>query len=58
MGKRRKRATGTPLSSGAAPNDLWRADFKVGNQRYCYPLTVTDQSSRFFARLRNLSGKT
>ena len=48
---RRNRATGTPLSEGAAPNDLWCADykgeFKLGNGRYCYPLTVTDQASRY-----------
>jgi transposase InsO family protein len=47
----RRRATGTPLSRGAAPNDLWGADFKgefkLGNGRYCYPLTVTDHASRF-----------
>src|SRR5918995_616488 len=47
----RFRARGTPLSQGAAPNDLWCADFKgefkLGNGRYCYPLTVTDQASRF-----------
>jgi transposase InsO family protein len=51
IGKRRRRATGTPLSQGALPNDLWCADFKgefkLGNRRYCYPLTVTDHSSRF-----------
>jgi transposase InsO family protein len=50
-GKPRKRATGTPLSQGAAANDLWCADFKgefkLGNGRYCYPLTVTDHASRF-----------
>jgi len=49
--KRRNRAQGTPLSEGAAPNDLWCADFKgefrLGNGRYCYPLTVTDQASRY-----------
>src|SRR5262249_56753531 len=47
----RHRAHGTPLSPGAGPNDLWCADykgeFKLGNGRYCYPLTVTDQASRF-----------
>jgi len=47
----RHRATGTPLSSGAQPNDLWCADFKgefkLGNGRYCYPLTVTDHASRY-----------
>jgi transposase InsO family protein len=47
----RTRAEGTPLSSGASPNELWCADFKgefqLGNQRYCYPLTVTDHASRY-----------
>ena len=37
--------------AGAAPNDLWCADFKgefkLGNGHYCYPLTVTDHASRF-----------
>ena len=50
-GRPRHRATGTPLSTGAAPNELWRADFKgefrLGNGRYCFPLTVTDHASRF-----------
>jgi transposase len=50
-GRPRRRASGTPLSEGAAPNDLWCADFKgefkLGNGRYCYPLTVTDHASRF-----------
>jgi hypothetical protein len=44
----RATARGTPLSEGTAPNDLWCADFKgefkLGNGRYCYPLTVTDQA--------------
>jgi transposase InsO family protein len=47
----RHRARGTPLSEGAVPNELWSADFKgefkLGNGRYCYPLTVTDHASRF-----------
>jgi transposase InsO family protein len=51
LGRRRNRAHGTPLSPGVAPNDLWCADFKgefkLGNGRYCYPLTVTDHASRF-----------
>jgi transposase InsO family protein len=50
-GRPRHRAIGTPLSAGAAPNDLWCADFKgefrLGNGQYCYPLTVTDHASRF-----------
>jgi transposase InsO family protein len=51
MGKRRPHATGTPLSQGTAPNDLWCADYKgeflLANRRWCYPLTVTDHASRF-----------
>ena len=49
--RRRQRAQGTPLSQALGPNDLWCSDFKgefkLGNGRYCYPLTVTDQASRF-----------
>lgn len=50
-GRKRKRATGTPLSQGVAPNELWctdfKGEFKLGNRQYCYPLTVTDHASRF-----------
>ncbi len=49
--RRRFKAVGTPLSQAAQPNDLWSADFKgefkLGNGRYCYPLTVSDQASRY-----------
>jgi transposase InsO family protein len=34
-----------------APNEVWCADFKgqfrMGNRNYCYPLTITDHSSRY-----------
>lgn len=47
----RHRARGTPLSQGTAPNDLWCADFKgefkLGDSRYCFPLTVSDHAARF-----------
>ena len=47
----RTHAEGTPLSAGATPNSLWCTDYKgeflMGNQRYCYPLTVTDHASRY-----------
>jgi transposase InsO family protein len=47
----RHRAQGTELSVGLAANELWCADFKgefkLGDGRYCYPLTVTDHASRF-----------
>ncbi len=50
-GRCRYRATGTPLSEGREPNALWCADYKgefmLGDRRYCYPLTITDQASRF-----------
>src|SRR3546814_402374 len=49
--RRRHKAKGTPLSPGQAPNDLWcvdfKGEFKLGNGRYCYPLTVTDHAARF-----------
>ena len=51
LGRRRQRAKGTPLSAGASPNALWctdfKGEFKLGNRRYCYPLTVTDHASRY-----------
>ena len=50
MGRKRHKAEGTPLSSGQNPNDLWctdfKGEFKLGDGRYCYPLTVTDHASR------------
>lgn len=49
--RRRNKAMGTALSAVNEPNALWCADFKgefkLGNRQYCYPLTVTDQASRF-----------
>jgi transposase InsO family protein len=48
--RRRFKLQGTPLVSTHTPNDLWCADFKgeftLGDRRYCYPLTITDYSSR------------
>ncbi len=49
--RRRHSARGTGLSSPTAPNALWCADYKgefrLGNHRYCYPLTITDFASRY-----------
>ena len=49
--KAANKAVGTQLSQAALPNDLWctdfKGEFKLGNGRYCYPLTVTDQASRY-----------
>jgi len=40
-----------PFGECDYPNQSWSADFKgqfrLGNKRYCYPLTVTDNYSRF-----------
>ena len=42
---------GGALSGVTGPNDVWCADYKgqfrVGNGEECYPLTITDASSRF-----------
>lgn len=50
---------GRPSSSILAPNDVWSADFKghfkTGNGRYCYPLTVTDNFSRYLLVCQALS---
>jgi len=50
-GRRRHKATGTPLSTSDQPNDLWCADYKgefmLADRRYCYPLTITDFASRY-----------
>jgi transposase InsO family protein len=47
----RTSCNGTPLSPGLAPNELWctdyKGEFKLGNHKYCYPLTVTDHASRY-----------
>jgi len=49
--RRRHKAQGTELSDAQVPNGLWCADYKgeflLGNQKYCYPLTITDYRSRY-----------
>jgi putative transposase len=50
---------GKPGSSILAPNDVWSADFKgqfkTGNGRYCYPLTITDNFSRYLLACQGLN---
>ena len=57
--RRRIGHPGKPSSSILAPNDLWCADFKgqfkTGNGRYCYPLTVTDGFSRYLLGCQGLN---
>lgn len=58
---RRRRLPGHPGRPSAlisAPNEVWSADFKgqfkTRDGRYCYPLTVTDNFSRFLIECRAL----
>jgi transposase InsO family protein len=47
----RYKSTGTTLRPANEPNDVWCIDYKgqfrLGDRSYCYPLTVTDQHSRY-----------
>ena len=60
--KRRRRRPphhpGVVPPTTAAPNDLWAADFKgqfrTGDRIYCYPLTVTDQHTRYLLACHGL----
>jgi transposase InsO family protein len=51
--KRRRRHESAPtlLRPATAPNAVWCVDYKgqfrLGDKSYCYPLTVTDQFSRY-----------
>ena len=57
--RRRPRLTGTPLTAVSQPNGLWCADYKgeflLRNQRYCYPLTITDYATRYLLACEALS---
>lgn len=57
--RRRIGHPGKPSSLTLAPNDLWSADYKgqfrTGNGRYCYPLTVADGFSRYLLGCQGLS---
>ncbi len=55
------RAAAVPLVS-VRPNQIWPADFKgqfkTGDGRYCYPLTITDHFSRKLLATHGLLGIT
>jgi len=57
--RRRYKAEGTALSRPHSPNDLWCADYKgefmLADRRYCYPLTITDFTSRYLLGCEALS---
>jgi len=61
---RKRRATpyGAPFVTAVEPNDLWCIDFKgqwrMGNGRLCYPLTLSDAASRYVLVCQGLSGPT
>jgi transposase InsO family protein len=61
--KPRRRAVGHPGRPSlqvVGPNDCWSADYKgqfrLGNGQYCYPLTVTDNHSRYLLASQGLEG--
>jgi transposase InsO family protein len=57
--RRRLGHPGKPTTIMGAPNAVWCADykgqFKTGDGRYCYPLTVTDGFSRYLLGCQGLS---
>ena len=60
-GKPRPKATPSPhpLIEPQAPNELWTIDFKgqfrMGNRRFCFPLTLVDDYSRYILRCDGVS---
>lgn len=50
------------LANITAPNDVWSADFKgqfkLANKQYCYPLTISDNYSRYLIQCKTLPGTT
>lgn len=56
--RRRLGHPGKPTTIMGAPNAVWCADykgqFKTGDGRYCYPLTVTDGFSRYLLGCQGL----
>ncbi len=49
-----------PLAHARAPNQVWSADFKgqfrLGDGRWCYPLTISDNHSRMLLCCQGLPG--
>lgn len=52
--------SGRPSAVIDGPGQCWSADFKgqfrMGNNRYCYPLTVTDNHSRYLLACQGMHG--
>ncbi len=51
-----------PIFKAQKPNQIWSADFKgefrMGNMRYCYPLTVMDSYSRYVLAVQGMYSPT
>jgi transposase InsO family protein len=49
-----------PLAHAVEPNDVWSGDYKgqfqLGNGRWCYPLTISDNCSRVLIACQGLYG--
>jgi len=47
-----------PVFHSSKPNQIWSADFKgefrMGNSRYCYPLTIVDSYSRYILAVQGM----
>jgi len=57
--RRRMAADNQPFKTCDRPNAVWSADFKgdfaLGNRQRCYPLTLSDNDSRYLLQCRGLT---
>lgn len=60
--RRRVEPYTNPFASCEEVNQIWSADFKgkfkLGNQKYCHPLTITDNHSRFLLNCHGMYHQT
>jgi transposase InsO family protein len=60
--RRRTTPYSEPFIGCGQPNDVWSADYKgqfrMGNGKLCYPLTITDNYSRYLLGCRGLDHPT
>ncbi len=58
---RRRIKPSFPIFDPQSCNEVWSADFKgkfkLGNKRYCYPLTIADSFSRYVFAAKGLYGE-
>jgi putative transposase len=63
-GRRRARTapSSQPLSAATEPNIVWSIDFKgqfrLGNNQWCYPLTLSDNATRYLLLCRGMAHPT